>query len=463
MKKPFFIFILLFLNLSLSAQQEKNLPFLFNWDDNSLPYSWIVQYNDCWGYASGGREYAILGGIEGTYFFDVTDPFNTTFIDFQIGKDQIGMHRDYKTYQHYAYAVSDEGNSSLQVFDLQYLPDSVVKVYDSDTLCVRSHNIFINNGKLYLAGVTTLTQTYPMSVFSLADPENPTLLKNLTGMPFSYVHDVCVRNDTAFASCGSDGLYIIDFIDPVNPALVQSITSYPEQGYNHSSWISEDGKTLVFADETHGCGLKVYDVSNILNPVLQSTIQSNLLNEPSPKSAAGSIPHNPFILGNLVFISYYHDGVQVFDISDRTNPVQVAWYDTNPFNADYSSYAGAWGVYPYLPSGNILGSDIDNGLFVLDGSSVISDVKNLKKKNSQISLYPNPAKDRLRVSLKKVQSGNVKIVITDIAGRKVGEQNIVINANDPVASVSLEGFKKGIYFISLSSGTFSATEKFLIQ
>ncbi|MBK9258031.1 MAG: hypothetical protein IPM42_21485 [Saprospiraceae bacterium] len=48
------------------------------------------------------------------------------------------------------------------------------------------------------------------------------------------------------------------------------------------------------------------------------------------------------------------------------NPEIVAYYDTEPSNTNYNqNYAGAWGVYPYLPSGSILASDIQNGLFVL--------------------------------------------------------------------------------------------------
>jgi hypothetical protein len=53
---------------------------------------------------------------------------------------------------------------------------------------------------------------------------------------------------------------------------------------------------------------------------------------------------------------------------ESTNPadwlIEVASYDTYaPSDAD--TFNGAWNIYPYLPSGNILVSDIDGGLFVL--------------------------------------------------------------------------------------------------
>jgi hypothetical protein len=64
-------------------------------------------------------------------------------------------------------------------------------------------------------------------------------------------------------------------------------------------------------------------------------------------------------------VSHYHDGIVIFDISDPNNVQRVAHYDTYTGNTNYSGYQGAWGVYPFLPSGRIIGTDVLNGLFVL--------------------------------------------------------------------------------------------------
>ena len=66
-----------------------------------------------------------------------------------------------------------------------------------------------------------------------------------------------------------------------------------------------------------------------------------------------------------MYISYYLYGLQVLDVSDPTNLIHVGAYDTYLQNSTYI-YNGAWGVYPYLPSGNILISDRQTGLYVLD-------------------------------------------------------------------------------------------------
>jgi hypothetical protein len=62
--------------------------------------------------------------------------------------------------------------------------------------------------------------------------------------------------------------------------------------------------------------------------------------------------------------SYYKDGITIVDASRPDNLVTVGRYDTYTQGSG-NGFNGAWGVYPFLPSGNILVSDIDNGLFVL--------------------------------------------------------------------------------------------------
>jgi choice-of-anchor B domain-containing protein len=317
-------------------------------------------YNDCWGFAQGGREYAIIGSNWGTHFLDVTNPVTPISKGNFQGTSTNVIWRDFKTYQNYAYGVSDGALNSLQIFDLQYLPDSVVKVYDSDSLSRSCHNIYIDGNRLYLADNRRIVPgqgvvRFSLEVLSLANPTQPVRIGTLnTGGLFNETHDVHVRNDTAYCSGGFQGLFIYDYRNAAAPVLISSITNYPEKGYNHSAWLSADGNKLVFADETHGSGLKLYDVTNKTNPVFRSIFRSNV----------GAIAHNPFILGDSVYISYYHDGGQVFSLADSSNVLRVAYYDTYPGNIGYPGFEGAWGIYPFLPSRNVLVSDISTGLHV---------------------------------------------------------------------------------------------------
>ena len=105
--------------------------------------------------------------------------------------------------------------------------------------------------------------------------------------------------------------------------------------------------------------------------------------------------HNLIIKDNYVYVSHYHDGLWIWDISNPSNPVVVGNYDTY-LPDDHDSYRGAWGVYPLLPSGNILISDMQSGLFVL--SPPESENSNTVEFNNEISIFPNPFHDELNIN-----------------------------------------------------------------
>ncbi len=331
---------------------------LSNWDNPNLPMYYNLVYNEVFGWHDGnGREYAILGSMAWTHFIEVTNPAAPVVRDSVLGTFGQCIHRDFKTYGNYCYGVADEGNSTLQVIDMSYLPDSVHVVYNSAQFFERAHNCFVDSasGRLYIVGSNT--QNQGVIVLDIGtNPEVPTLLGSVN--LGSYTHDLSVRGDTAYMNNGFDGFRIYDFVNPAAPVMLASLPSYPQQGYNHSCWLTEDGDYLVMCDETRNKSCKIVDVRNFGNLNITSMFRSALL---FPDST--SIPHNPLVIGNYAVIAYYHDGVQIWDISNKSAPVHVAGYDTYPINTTYNDWYGAWGTYPFLPSGTVLGSDVHNGLF----------------------------------------------------------------------------------------------------
>ncbi len=393
--------------ITVSARAQEKLDLLgyrlaYHWD--SAVYG---SFNDIWGWTdSAGREYIIMGSWDATFFFDASNPDSVRLVQVEHGWYNRCIHRDYKTYRHYCYGVADEGNSSLQVFDLSYLPDSVHKVYDDDTICFRSHNIFIDTsgGLLYFAVATyhengNVKQS-GVSVASLDTPEAPRLIKHHPYATFNIAraHDIYVYEDTAFLSLEMKGLGIYDFSRPDTPVEISSVTLYPGKGYNHSSWASPARRLLVFADETHGSPLKLYDYSNPQLPVLKAVFGSAY--------SSGSIPHNPFVVHDtLVWISYYHEGVVAYDISNPDSPRMVYHYDTYPDNdasgtSSYSGYEGCWGVYPFFPSGMVVASDMTHGLFVFvpENDSTTASVATAPPSLPALEVRPNPARDKVVIS-----------------------------------------------------------------
>lgn len=365
--KPLAFFAILYIGAAycLIATAQPLYPqanLLFNWRDTTLAPSAFYNntYNEVWGFVQNGREYAVIGSTAGTHIFDVTDPINAYQADFVPGAftGPYVVHRDYDSYNGYLYMVCDEGNSTLQIADLRYLPDSVHVVYDSDALFMRSHNVFVDTAtaKMYACSVTHTNNTYyGLEVFDLQDPINPQYLAHYN----LYAHDVYVQNDTVYLSGSGDGFFILDFTNTANPVMIGSLTDYAAfgQGYNHSGWITQDNNFFVFADENHGYPMKMVRIDDLSDIQVIATISSDI--DPN------SIPHNQVIRGNYLYVSYYHDGLQVFDVSDPYNPFKVCQYKTY-LPDDHDSYRGAWGVYPFLPSGHILVSDMQYGLFVLD-------------------------------------------------------------------------------------------------
>lgn len=349
----------------LNAQTE-TLQVLGQWDDNTLVHSSNnLQYNDVWGYvAPDGTEYALLGSRQFVHVLqlqaDGTPVENSRFAGTQT------VHwRDMKTFGSYAYGVCDSCSEGLMILDLSSLPAPATFVQRTTSFWNKAHNIYIDEqaGRMYAVG--TNTQGSGIVVLDLnADPANPTLLAqmNLDG---GYIHDLHVVGNIAYASHGYSGLYVYDLTDLSNPITLGSLTTYTQQGYNHSSWLDPARGLLVFADENFDRSVKIADVSDPMDITVTDLFRSALLG-----TQTNSIAHNPFIRGRYAIVSYYHDGIQIFDIADETDVVQVAGFDTDPTNTTYSGTAGAWGTYPFLPSQRILGSDVKNGLFVLQSNTL---------------------------------------------------------------------------------------------
>jgi len=392
MHKLFSLFVTLLLVSGLSAQVSMNMTLLDQWDDSSNTTFSGLRYNDCWGYtAPDGREYAILGSARKIHFIDITDPTNVvevaSFGNLNAnGTNSPSVWRDFKTYDTYAYAVADESiiNEGLIVFDLSGVPNTVTKVHQSTASFNRAHNVFIYeaNAKMYIPGSNT--HSGGIIVFDLSNPAVPVELgsPNMTG---GYSHDIYVRNDTAYCFHGSNpsAMYVYDFADPTNPVDLGSLTSYNNSGYNHSGWLTKDSKHLIFCDETAGTKVKVADVEDLTDITAPSSAHffANLDNH----STLNNIAHNPFVKGDYVYVAYYREGVQVWDVSDPMNAVLEGYYDTQPSSVA-GVFDGVWGVFPYFNSGTVIGSDTDTGLYVLSVNSILpvelkdfSVVKNGKK------------------------------------------------------------------------------------
>ena len=328
----------------------------------------VQSSNDIWAYVSpSGREYAIVGMAEGTAFIEVTDPVNPKVVKFVKGARSTW--RDMAVYQDYAYSVNETGGG-IQVIDLAKIDRGKVRLRGSVTQrgLETSHNISIDqdSGFAYLSG-SNLANGGLVAV-DLSNPREPQVLQN--NWPFHYVHDVQVvtyrkgvnaGRQIAFAFAGESGLQIIDVTDKDNIFTVNTLR-YPGLAYCHSGWVDAKRRFLYVndeLDEIRSEGVEtsttyIYKVKNLENAKYRGAFTNG----------QESIDHNNMIRGDRLYQANYASGLRVFDVKKRKKPLEIAFFDTAP-DHDHIDFDGAWGVYSNLPSGIVLISDIQRGLFVL--------------------------------------------------------------------------------------------------
>jgi choice-of-anchor B domain-containing protein len=450
MKKLLFSLLFLFSIIESKAQYDhQNIDLLGLFDDPTVNAEPVygIRYQSCWGWVNpvDQKEYGIIGSTAGTYIIDVTDPTNLIQADYIPHRQTDCIWHEYKTYGNYLYIISDDGgNNSLQIADLSTLPDSAHVIYDSNAIFTHSHTLYVDGNKLYVGSVSQTGNFSSMNVYSLNNPALPVLLRRLDSdyPAIGSVHDMFVINDTVFASCGYQGLYIFHYdsvANQFNP--LGTLTNFPTQRYNHSSFISPDHDYLYMCDEVpDGMPFSVVDIRDISNPAVIGTYNTH----------TGATPHNPYVKDNLLYIAGYQDGLYIYDITNPVTPTLAGFFDTHPQNpaGTYPSpaYQGCWAAYTDLPSGNILASDMQLGLFVLDITSITNSVASIKS-NKAFMAYPVPAVDKLNIRFTGNNfDGQIKLI--NAAGQIV-YQNTCRQAAD--LSISTSELPSGIYSVVAST------------
>ena len=216
----------------------------------------------------------------------------------------------------------------------------------------RAHNLWIDEeGKLYAFG-SNAGGGGAVIVDVASDPWNPVVIGNYST---HYLHDGFARNDTLYGAALWEDIQVIGVALPSQPVTFASFDS-PDH-FAHNCWLSDDGNTLYTTDEVANGYVAAYNVNDLSN--VDERFRHKV------QSGTGLIPHNAHVDGNHLVTSYYTFGCHVLDVEFPELPVLAAYYDTSP---QYSGtgYNGAWGAYPYLPSGRILVNDIETGLWVLE-------------------------------------------------------------------------------------------------
>jgi len=336
--------------LFLTASGQKNLTML-----GHLPFPGKTSAG-VWHYADNGNEYALVGTSTGLAIVNVTVPSVPVLITEVPGNNSLW--REVKTYQHYAY-VTTEGGGGVTIINLDSLPLAVSYKYftGNDTitgLLDRAHTLQVEGDYLYLNGASNF---FPggVLIFSLADPWNPVLVGSES---FRYSHDCYVRNDTMWVSEIGDGQFSV--YDITNKAAPVLIVSQPTPGaFNHNAWLSDDGNYLFTTDELPYTPLGVFDVSDLSNIQLVDVYYTNM----NPTAEVHNVRVlNDFLINPSYGNTTYNSQLTICDAARPHNIIETADF---PISAPGVGLKLAWDASPYLPSGNIIVTDVDSGLYIL--------------------------------------------------------------------------------------------------
>ena len=359
--------------------------------------------NDCWGWTDSttGREYAIMGVNNGTSFIDITDSTSPIYLGKLPTATVDSSWRDMKVYNDHVYIVSEAGDHGLQVFNLANLrgidSEQVFSTDYTDKSFGQAHNIAINedSGYAYIAGA----RTKGIYALNLSNPLAPKL--ELEGSQFGYSHDAQIVNykgpdqdyfgKEIYIGSNENKVDIVDVTDKSEPKLISTFL-YDHQ-YTHQAWLTDDHKYALLGDELDELDsnyeLKadaktrtvIIDLSDLDKPELHHDYEAE----------TKAIDHNGYVKGTEFFLASYTAGLRVLDILniDQKSISEIGFFNTfidhndsglpnsttvksqDP-DGDHSgkkgnseAFNGAWSVYPFFKSENIIISDINSGLFIV--------------------------------------------------------------------------------------------------
>lgn len=366
---------------------------------------------DSWGWTDvdgNGDEYAIVALDNGTAFVRITDPINPVFLGRLPSHTSSSLWRDVKTYQNYAYIVSDgNGNHGMQIFDLtklrtQFGSPSVTFSHDNRVTWGtnsgnrgRAHNVIINEdtGYAYVLGVTPYNSGGPL--FYRLDgnnngvPDDPVLEARFSAL--NYCHDAQVVTydgpDPAYQGreimigsfSGTGFVHVLDVTDKTANAqgiatnvVTIGTVGYSNADYTHQGWFTEDKRFFIVGDELderdsgYNTRTLVFDMADLSNPQL-------ILEYEGPTAATD---HNGYVRGNRYYLANYTDGVRILKVDglyDATPSLaEEDYFDTFPTSDATGTVGGIWNVYPFFESGNLVAtgfntssSTVNTGLYIL--------------------------------------------------------------------------------------------------
>lgn len=415
--------------------------------------------NDSWGWTdpTNGDEYALIGLNNGTAFINITDPINPVYLGKLPTHTGNSSWRDIKVYNDHAFVVSEAGGHGMQVFDLTRLR-SVANPPETFTEDAHygafgsAHNIVINEDTGYAYPVGTDRGVFPFggpTFLNIQDPVNPIYEGGYSFGEYSHDAQIVTYSGPDSDYTGKEILFgsneneivIVDITDKSNPVEISTI-SYTNVDYTHQGWFTEDQRYFIVGDEgdEREFGFNtttiVFDFNDLDSPQFHFSYEGS----------TAAIDHNGYVVGDKYYFANYRAGIKVLDVSDIANGnlTEIGSFDTFP-NSNSAQFDGAWNVYPFFASGNIVVSDIDRGFFLLTESGPLGISEN---DNNSFSIYPNPTKNNITIN--STTNPISKVVIYNVLGQRVANFDFDESLSE---NLDISRLNSGMYLVEINELT----------
>ncbi|MGE0638197.1 MAG: T9SS type A sorting domain-containing protein [Bacteroidia bacterium] len=259
-----------------------------------------------------------------------------------------------------------------------------------------------------------------------------------------------IRNDTLYLCYDAGSFRVIDVTDKENPVEVghyinPTIDATAQPAYNNVMLV--DNYAYVTVDY---CGIDIVDISDPENPVNAGWVNPWNCNTTNWDGRPGHTNElKTWANNSILFVSGGDTEILAYDITDRTNPVELGSYFT------LLDSMVAWGID--IKENYVVLSQVDNpfgqpydsdwgGIRILHWDGGVTGISQQDLSNNlQVEIYPNPANGFLMIK----NADNNKILdykIQDNAGR-------LIKSGDVKEQIDVSELTQGFYHLVFSDGS----------
>jgi len=382
---------------------------------NADPFPAYQSYASVW----GDGHYAYVGSERrnGVLIFDVSNPDIPVQVGYYNPSDSLDM-EDVKVANGIGYFVDNMG-SGLHIVDVSdpTNPTLLSQITSANGGFDNTHKIAVWQNFVFIP--QNLVAPAIIKVFDVSNPSAPVLKTTFTSTDSKWVNDLTIQTTTSgsvrayTAGWGGKGdIWDITNIATQAPVLLGSFSAGID---GSSTYATDDGDFLAYSRKTTDgtSEVKIWNISNPASATLASTITM------SEFGIDALAPHDPKIVGNLLYVSWFQAGTLIFDITNPSKPILIGSYDTWPLTPSPGQLDGNWGVYPFLGQDRVLMSDRNTGLYIVDTTGV----------SSQPALY------NLHITPETVLAGNSATGTIYLVGLGASGGTVVTTSSDNSAAI----------------------------